>query len=186
MTDSNLPRSLESYREYLLLLARLQLDPRLRPRLDPSDVVQETLLQAHQTSDQFRGQTAGEQIAWLRRILVRKLARASRDHRRDKRNLDREQSLERALEQSSQRLELFLAADESSPSERAERNEQLARLADALASLAEDQREAVELHYLRGWSLADVAVHLERSPKAVGSLLHRGIVKLHERLRPGG
>ncbi len=110
----------------------------------------------------------------------------SRDHRRDKRNVDREQSLERALEKSSQRLELFLSADESSPTERAERNEQLARLADALASLADDQREAVELHYLRGWPLADVAIHLERSPKAIGSLLHRAIVKLHERLQPGG
>jgi RNA polymerase sigma-70 factor, ECF subfamily len=185
MADSKLPRSLESYREYLRLLVRLQLDPRLRPRLDPSDVVQETLLQAHQSLDQFRGQSEAEQIGWLRQILASKLARASRDHHRDKRNLDHERSLDRALEQSSQRLELFLAADESSPSERAERNEQLAHLAEALSALAADQREAVELHYLHGWPVAEIAVRLERSPKAVGGLLHRGIVKLHERLRPG-
>src|SRR5271157_3401858 len=104
MADSTLP-PLESYREYLRLVARLQLDPRLLPKLDASDVVQETLLQAHQDRDQFRGQTVCEQISWLRKILASKLARASRDHHRDKRDVAREQSLERAIEQSSQRLE---------------------------------------------------------------------------------
>jgi RNA polymerase sigma-70 factor, ECF subfamily len=183
MSDANPLRSLESYREYLRLLARLQLDRRLHPRLDPSDVVQETLLQAHRDRDQFRGQTGAEQVGWLRQILASKLARAARDQRRDKWDIERERSLERALEQSSHRLEVFLAADDSSPSERAVRNEQFTRLADALASLPDDQREAVELHYLRGCPLADIAVRLERNPKAVGSLLHRGIVKLHERLQ---
>lgn len=186
MADSSPPRSLESYREYLRLLVRVQLDPRLRAKLDPSDVVQETLLQAHQARAQFRGQSEGEQITWLRQILASKLVRVFRDHHRGKRDLDREQSLERALERSSQRLEQILAADESSPSERAERNEQLAALANALSSLAPDQREAVELHYLHGWHLAEIGVRLERSPQAVGGLLHRAIVKLHERLRPGG
>ena len=177
---------MESYREYLLLLARLQVNPRLRSKIDPSDVVQDTLLQAHRASDQFRGRTEAEQIAWLRKILAGELARASRDLGRGKRNVDREQSLEWALEQSSQRLEQWLAADESSPSERAERNEDLARLADTLATLPDDQREALELHYLHGLPLADIAVRLDRSPKAVSSLLHRGLIKLHERLRPGG
>ena len=136
--------------------------------------------------DQFRGQTEAEQVAWLRKILAGELARASRDLGRDKRDVDRERSLERALEQSSQRLEQWLAADDSSPSERAERNEELARLADALATLPDDQREALELHYLHGLPLAEIAVQLERSPKAVSGLLHRGLLKLRERLRPGG
>jgi RNA polymerase sigma-70 factor (ECF subfamily) len=185
MAKTSLP-PVESYREYLRLLARLQLDPRLRPKLDPSDVVQETLLRAHQAGDQFRGRTQAEQIAWLRTILARELVRAARDLGRDKRDVDREQSLERALEQSSFRLERWLAADQSSPLERAERNEDLARLADVLATLPDDQREALEWYYLHGLPLAAIAAQLQRSPKAVSSLLRRGLIKLHEKLRPGG
>ncbi len=185
MTDTSL-LPMESYREYLRLLARLQLDPRLRSKLDPSDVVQATLLQAHRGRDQFRGKTEAEQVVWLRKILAGELARASRDLGRDKRDVDRERSLERALEQSSRRLEQWLAADQSPPVEQAERNEELARLADALAALPDDQREAMELHYLHGWPLAEIAARLERSPKAVSGLLHRGLITLRARLRPGG
>lgn len=185
MTETSL-LPLECYREYLRLLARLQLDPRLRSKLDPSDVVQATLLQAHRARDQFRGRSEDEQVAWLRTILAGELARASRDLGRDKRDVDRERSLERALEQSSQRLEQWLAADDSSPGERAERNEELARLADALATLSDDQREALELHYMHGLSPAEVAEQLGRTPKSVSGLLYRGLIALRERLRPGG
>lgn len=185
MTNASL-LPVESYREYLRLLARLQLDPRLRSKIDPSDVVQETLLQAHKAGEQFRGQSEAEQVAWLRTILARELVRFYRDLGRGKRDVERERSLERSLEQSSERLEAWLASDQTSPSERAERNEDLARLADALATLLDDQREALELHYLHGLPLAEIAVRLDRSPKAVSSLLRRGIIRLHERLRPGG
>jgi RNA polymerase sigma-70 factor (ECF subfamily) len=185
MTETSL-LPLERYREYLHLLARLQLDPRLRSKLDPSDVVQATMLQASRAIDQFRGQTEAEQVAWLRKILARELARASRYLGRGKRDVDRERSLEQALEQSSQRLEQWLAADQSSPSGRAERNEEMARLADTLAALTADQREALELHYLHGWPLVEIAARLDRTPKAVSGLLHRGLITLRERLRPGG
>src|SRR5262245_24453173 len=116
---------LERFRDYLRLLARLQLDPRWRAKLDPSDLVQQTLLQAHEACDQFRGRTAAEQAAWLRQILARVLANAVRDLGRAKRDAGRERSLEAALEQSSARLEAWLAAEQSSPSETVERNEQL-------------------------------------------------------------
>ena len=169
---------LNEYRDYLLLLARAQLNPRLRGRLDPSDIVQQTLLEAHRDASQFRGQTAAELAAWLRMMLARNLANAARDHTRDRRDVARERSLSAALDESSARLEAFLAAEQSSPSQRANRDEELRRLATALATLADGQREAVELRHLHGWPLAEIAAHLGRTPAAVAGLLHRGLAEL--------
>jgi RNA polymerase sigma-70 factor (ECF subfamily) len=174
---------LERYRNYLRLLARMQLDPRLRGKLDPSDIVQQTLLQAHQMQGQFRGTTEAEQAAWLRQILVRTMANAVRDMGRLKRDVGRERSLEAAIEESSLRLEAWLASEQTSPSVRAEKNEQLLRLAEALEQLPEAQREAVVLHHLRGLSLAQLAGQLDRSEAAAAGLLHRGIKRLRELLR---
>src|SRR5262249_41351606 len=143
-------QDLEQFRDYLRLLARLRLDPRLRAKLDPSDVVQQTLLEAHKGRDQFRGRTFAERAAWLRQILARNLANAARDLGRDKRDVARERSLEAAAEESAARL----AAEQSSPSERAQREEEAVRLAHALATLPEAQREVVLLRHCQGWSLA--------------------------------
>jgi RNA polymerase sigma-70 factor, ECF subfamily len=172
------PQKLERYRAYLRLLARLHLDPRLQGKLDPSDVVQQTLLQAYRALDQFRGHSDGELAAWLRQILARNLAHAVRDLGRAKRDVGLERSLEAAVDASSLRLEAWLAAEQSSPSQRAERNEQLLRLAEALTTLPEAQREAVVLHYWQGQSLAEIGTRLGRTPAAVAGLLHRGLKQL--------
>jgi RNA polymerase sigma-70 factor, ECF subfamily len=169
---------LDGYRDYLLLLARTRLDPRLRGRLDPSDIVQQTLLEAHRDAEQFRGRSDAERAGWLRQMLARNLANAARDHTRDRRDVSRERSLQASLDESSARLEAFLAAEQSSPSQRADREEQLRRLAKALGALPDGQREAVELRHLQGWHLADIAKHLGRTPAAVAGLLHRGLAQL--------
>jgi RNA polymerase sigma-70 factor (ECF subfamily) len=173
-------RRLEHYRDYLRLLARLQLDPRLQRKLDPSDVVQETLLRAHEKIAQFRGQNDAELAGWLRKILANTLAQAVRRYSAGVRDVARERSLEAALEASSARLEGWLAGEQSSPSEHVERQEQLLRLAGALAQLPEDQRQAVELHHLQGSTVAEVAQRMGRSNAAVGALLYRGLKKLRE------
>jgi RNA polymerase sigma-70 factor (ECF subfamily) len=177
---------LERFRAYLRLLARLHLDPRLQGKLDPSDVVQQTLLQAHQALEQFRGTRDAERAAWLRQILARNLAMAVRDFARAKRDLARERSLEAALAESSSRLGAWLAAEQSSPSEKAERNEQALRLAEALEQLPEAQREALVLQHWQGWSLAQIGEHLGRSPEAVAGLLKRGLKQLRCLLQEGG
>ena len=149
--------SLDAYRDYLRLLVRLQLSPRLRVKVDDSDIVQQAILQAHQARGLFRGTTEGEWLAWLRAILANALAAAVRRFDTQARAVRRERSLEAELERSSSRLECLLAADQTSPSERAVRGEELLRLARALSHLPDDQRHVVELHYLQGLSVSDVA-----------------------------
>src|SRR5918999_6459314 len=65
--DVALGALLERYRPYLALLARLQIDRRLRGKADPADLVQETFLEAHRGFPRFRGETEAELAAWLRR-----------------------------------------------------------------------------------------------------------------------
>lgn len=177
--------SLHRFRDYLLLLARLQLQGPARGKLDPSDVVQQTLLEAFQQRDQFRGQDDTARAAWLRQILAHNLADALRALGRAKRDVALERSLDAALTESSSRIEAWLAADQSSPSQRAERNEELLRLAGALTRLPDPQREAVVLHHLQGCSLAETARQLGKSEPAVAGLLHRGLKKLRELLQGG-
>jgi RNA polymerase sigma-70 factor, ECF subfamily len=165
-------RSLEDYREYLRLLAKFHIPNGLRGRLDASDAVQQTLLKAHEKQNQFRGDTDLEMKAWLRAILARILADASRVNRR--RKGDAVRSIEAALDQSSARLEAFLASEQSNPSEKAMRAEQSLRLASALRQLPDDQRTALELRYLQGLSVAAVAEEMRRGPESVTGLLYRG------------
>ncbi|MBV8881889.1 MAG: RNA polymerase subunit sigma-70, partial [Planctomycetaceae bacterium] len=101
---------LDRFREYLRLLARLQFEPRLRAKLDASDIVQGTLLEAHQSRGQFRGSTEAELMAWLRKILSRNLADAVKEYGRAKRDAGRERSMEAEVDQASGRLADWLAA----------------------------------------------------------------------------
>jgi RNA polymerase sigma-70 factor (ECF subfamily) len=183
--DAEAGRVLEPFRKYLRILANVHLDARLRGKLDPSDVVQQTMLRACVGFDQLRAREPAAVAAWLRKVLARTLADAVRDLERAKRDIGRERSLENAIDQSASGLEAWLAADQSSPSERAEKNEQLLRLADALCALPDGAREAVVLKHCRDWTLAEIAEHLGRTPSAVASLLHRGLKQLRQLLHEG-
>jgi RNA polymerase sigma-70 factor (ECF subfamily) len=175
-------QALEPYRAYLEVLARVHLDPRLRGKLDPADVVQQALLRACTAWPELRNSTPAVVTVWLRRILARTLADVAKHYDRDKRAVDLERSLEADLDQSASGMAGWLAADQTSPSQAAVRNEELLRLADALAALPEPQREVVVLKHLRGWTLQRIADHLGRTTPAVASLLRRGLEGLRKEL----
>jgi RNA polymerase sigma-70 factor (ECF subfamily) len=169
----------ECYRAYLGLLARQQASD---PKLDLSGVVQQTLLEAHRDGAVLAGWEDARRLAWLRQVLARNLTDARRHLRADKRDVRRERPLADALDESSAKLEAWLAAEQSSPSGRAVRNEQLLRLASALEQLPDAQRDAVARHYWQGRSLAEIAADTGRTPAAVAGLLKRGLKQLRSLL----
>ncbi len=171
----------QRWRDYLQALARVHLEPALRSKIDLSGVVQQSVLEAYRSRPSFA--QPAQELAWLRRILANNLADELRKLATGKRDLARERSLEAALEESSARLDAWLAADQSSPSQQAERNEQGLRLAVALARLPEAQREALVLQHWHGWSLVQIAEHLGRTRAAVAGLIKRGLQQLRTDLQ---
>lgn len=181
VADEDRPQ-LEQFRAFLKLLARTHLGPAQQAKLDSSDLVQQTLLEAHQKLHQFRGSSEAEMAAWLRQLLACNLADALRYLRRAKRDVAREQSLQEELDRSCANLGSWLAAVQTSPSQHASRNEELLRLAWGLEQLPDAQRTAVELHHLHGYTLAEIAETLSRSEAAVAGLLRRGLRNLRQLL----
>jgi RNA polymerase sigma-70 factor (ECF subfamily) len=179
MTDKRVdPARLFSFRPYLQMLVRMTWDSRLQAKLDPSDVVQETLLKAQRSIDQHRGATDAELAAWLRKILANELAQTRRAFHQAKRDVGRENAYDVTLEQSSLRLCGPPVGGEPSPSHQAEFNERALRLAQAVESLPEAQRDAIVLHYFQDLTLPEVAERCGKSTTAVAGLIHRGLKKL--------
>ena len=173
-----LDRLLDSYRNYLRLLARTGLDASLRGKADPSDLVQEALLKAVQRFGQFRGSTDAELAGWLRQILARCLANFVRRYRTGGRRIGREQSLDQLLDRSSEAMGRVLATDGTSPSSSAARRDLGVVLSDALAQLGEDQREVIVLVHLEGLDWDEVARRMARTAGAVRMLWTRALKQL--------
>jgi RNA polymerase sigma-70 factor (ECF subfamily) len=177
---------LERYRNYLTVLARLQIGRRLQRKLDPADVVQETFLQAHSKFAQFNGLTEAELIGWIRQILASRLAKLVRHYWGTRgRDLRLERELRADLERSSGALELGLASPADSPSAEAARREQAVVLADALEHLDEHYREVILLHEFQDLSFPEVAKHMGRSLDSVKNLWIRALTRLRRVLGEG-
>ena len=171
--------TVERFRAYLKLLANSQLDSFLEKRVDASDIVQQTLLDAITREDQFRGKSDNELAGWLRRILANNIVDAVRYHRRGKRDASREQSLDESIFESFRRVDALIAPT-ATPSQRATANEQLLRLPWALEQLSAAQRDAIVLHHLQGLKLLETSERMGKSESAVCGLLFRGLKRLNE------
>jgi RNA polymerase sigma-70 factor (ECF subfamily) len=179
MTKSNWQP--ERYREYLRLLAQLRWPARLRAKLDPSDIAQDALLRVLKHPGVLQDKPEPVRLAYLRRTLAATMVDALRRFGGGARNAALERSLEADLEHSSLHIEAWLAAQQSSPSEQAQKRELLVHLAEQLAQLPEDERTALELRYLSEppVPLDEIADQLGRpSAKAVAGLLNRGLARL--------
>ena len=146
--------TLEKLRLYLSFQIRRIVDPRLRNHLDLSGIVSQTWVEAWKTLERIKDWDDRQQAAWLDTILARNLKDEIDKLYAGRRDVRRQRPLDAAVEQSSARLADVLAAAQSSPSQRAERNEEELRLAAAVERLPEGQREAVVLQRWHGWSLA--------------------------------
>jgi RNA polymerase sigma-70 factor, ECF subfamily len=177
----SLGRLLGLYREYLRLLARLEIGRQLAVKVDASDVVQETLLEAHQDFGRFRGTSEAELVAWLRKIMAGVLCGTLRKYLgAQKRDIRLERTLEASFGQSSLMLGNGLIDPHSSPSQQASRRERAVLLADALAQLPEDYREALVLRHLQGLSFPEIARNMGRSQDSVEKLWVRGLARLRQ------
>ena len=178
-----LGRLLEEYRDYLKLLARLQLDQRLQSKLDASDIVQDAFLNAHRAFDQFQGSTEAELMAWLRQILASQLANQMRRYiGAQQRNIRLERELARNIDQSSSALNGSLRANQSSPSQQAVRREQAVLLASALEKLPAAYREVIILHQLEDLPFLEVGRRMGRSVDSVKNLWLRALPRLRREL----
>jgi RNA polymerase sigma-70 factor, ECF subfamily len=169
------------FQPWLRLLARVQVETQFRGKFDPSDVVQQTMLEAVRAFPQFRGTTEPELAAWLRQILAHALAHEIRRYRgTQKRDLQREVPLDQQLTHASQRLGDILAAPGTSPSQMLVKHERQVVLAQALERLPEDYREVIVLRNLEGLPHDEVAKRMGRNPGAVRMLWVRALARLRQ------
>jgi RNA polymerase sigma-70 factor (ECF subfamily) len=172
---------LESYRNYLDLLTRLEIGRRLQTKVDRADLVQETFLEAHRNFKAFRGGSPAEFVAWLRGILSGRIGNLVRHYVGTQgRDIRREQGLQINLDQSSRLLDRGLFAAGSTPSQHVARREQGVLLAEALAKLPADYREVVVLRHLEELTFPEVAERMERTVDSVQKVWVRALAKLRQ------
>ena len=164
------PPDLNRHRPALLLWLEYRFPGWLRSILDPADLVQQTLLEVLKVIDQLTARPDHEVLAYLRRALKNNLFDAIRKYSPAQGGVS-----PNAIAESSVRLVDWIPGDHTSPSQRAERAEQFERLRIALLALPAAQQVAVEMRYLRGMKVKDMARELCRSEGAVSLLLNRAL-----------
>jgi RNA polymerase sigma-70 factor (ECF subfamily) len=182
---------LARHRERLRRMVALRLDQRLQGRIDASDVIQETYLEAWRRLAEYLRQPTMPFFLWLRFLAGQKLVTLHRHHLGvEMRDPGREVSLYRGSlpETSSAALAAQLLGHETRPSEAAIRAELKIRLQEALNSMEPIDREVLALRHFEQLSRAEIAQLLEISEAAVSKRYIRALKRLKEILvqLPGG
>jgi RNA polymerase sigma-70 factor (ECF subfamily) len=171
-------------RSYLGFAARAQLETWLQKKIDASDLVQQTMLEAHRDFARFQGRSEQEWLGWLRRILAHNVADFVRQYRGTaKRQIGREVSFAAATDTTS-----FApgapepVAPVATPSQEFLKIDSELRVAAALAELPADYQEVILLRNLQHLSFNEVAERMDRSRPAVQMLWMRAIKKLQQAL----
>lgn len=172
---------LDLYRNYLRLLARVEIGAKLQGKIDASDLVQETFLEAHRHFPGFEGSREPQLVQWLRRILAGRVAHLVRHYFGTQgRDLRLEEQFAADVDHSSRLLGRELAGSVASPSRQAVQREQEVLLADALETLPNDYREVIVLRHMEGLRFPDIARRMQRSQDSVEKLWLRALVRLRQ------
>jgi len=167
-------------RNYVALVARTQVESWMRTKVDASDLVQQTLLEAHRGFDDFRGRTEAEWLAWLRKILNHNAHDFIRRYKTDKRHIGREVRMQGTSPGQSGSFFHDPPGAEGTPSQIVAQREREIELADAIAHLTDDHREVIILRNLQRLPFDEIARRMDRSRPAVQMLWMRAIRKLQQ------
>lgn len=170
-------QSLERFRSYLHVVARLRLQGEQQKRIDPSAIVRQTLQEAARQGDRLHDRTPAETATWLRKLLAHHLGSAFRTiHQADDETC---RCSSRVHGRTANRSPAPAPTVENVPAAGVvETSDSAVALAEALVRLPDDQREAILLQYWHGMTLAEIAGRLDRTPVAVAGLLKRGLAQL--------
>lgn len=167
------PEKIQRHAPALVLWATTQMPAWLETKLDPEDLVQQTLLESVKGCERLAGKPEREVLAYLRRALINNLIDAARKFAPSRGEVSAV-----GVGDSSAGPGAWLAAPDTSPSERFARSERADQLTMGLARLPEAQRLAVEMRYLRGAKVAEIARSMGKTEGAVAALLHRAVTTL--------
>jgi RNA polymerase sigma-70 factor, ECF subfamily len=173
---------LETYRAYLMVLARNGLGRDLAAKVSPSDLVQETFLQAQRQFGDFRGKTEAEWRSWLRSIIHNLMLETARRFASVGRSVHREVAIMGGSPPAHQDLQL--AVQRASPSGGLIRQERAHALLEAITDLPEHYRQVVVLHHQQGATFEEIADRLETTAEAARKLWVRALVRLRNSLGP--
>ncbi|MBY0524593.1 MAG: sigma-70 family RNA polymerase sigma factor [Gemmataceae bacterium] len=172
-------------RNYVNIVARTHVESWLQAKVDASDLVQQTLLEAHRDFRRFQGATEGEWLAWLRQILSHNASDFIRQYYKTAKRAARREVVLGNPDHSSVMGLANVSDGGESPSQQLLRKERELQLADAIAGLTPDHREVIILRNLQRLPFEDVAQRMGRSRPAVQMLWMRAIQKLQEALDGG-